>query len=745
LTRRSDRRRGGKRRGGKRSGSRKAEPAGGGPERPGGPAVDLSGYGYLIVAIAALAAGAAMRLAYLSADPPWDFTWSQALFTDGARAIDGARSRVVFGEWIPDARSPVVLFYPLANLLAYAIFRVGGVGLAQANLVGGVPALVSMIMVFLGLRRQGERLAALVALALLSLSYVHVVYSRVPMVESLQIMLLLGAFWAALRHGKAGMLVSGLLVGLSAFMVKMHSLHFAVVVLAYIAVGYDTRGTPQRRWHLAVAFLGGLAAAALLWLLTVYAASPQIVSKYFKSNIVLSQQSGYVGAKPLDMIKDRIGSLMHIGSGQDAIFAKAPVLSALAFLGLLSVISGFVRGHFESKPWERLAAIWFAGLVAALSLLSYRPLRYLVLLLPSMVLLGSAFVARLADGRPLLSRRKPAWFVAGFSIWLAWVTVHVQQDLIFRYLSEGRSMVGPDLSAGQLAAYRFYIAPWWHLLIHGGAALAVALLAGTQAARARLSPGRRLRQALIAGPLILMVLLSAGKFGRFAVDRRYTIVDTARSLDRILGDGVFLVGDCATTMSLETGFRTLPAYGDLIRYDERETFEKYPVTHFVLRFPTLLEYLADRYSSFTRRARIVRRFGLCAREAIIVRYQDWPGYGLSGYKPSLYEVAMDLYGAGRLEEAAAAAEEFAREHPDSYEALSMLAAIRLELGDAEGALSAAETALNIGSRDALSYEIYGDILSSTGRLDEARRQWERALEINRFSSEARDKLDQGSS
>ena len=125
---------------------------------------------YWILTGLAIGVAVILRLVFLRADPPWDFTWSQALFTDGARAIDGARSKIVFGRWILDMRSPVVLFYPLVNLAAFAIFKVGGVGLAQANLVGVLPALASVVLLFAEMKREEGRAAALAALLLMGLS-----------------------------------------------------------------------------------------------------------------------------------------------------------------------------------------------------------------------------------------------------------------------------------------------------------------------------------------------------------------------------------------------------------------------------------------------------------------------------------------------------------------------------------------------------------------------------------------------
>jgi Flp pilus assembly protein TadD len=75
-------------------------------------------------------------------------------------------------------------------------------------------------------------------------------------------------------------------------------------------------------------------------------------------------------------------------------------------------------------------------------------------------------------------------------------------------------------------------------------------------------------------------------------------------------------------------------------------------------------------------------------------------------------------------------EGFVNDKPDSYEGHSMLAYARLQTGEAEEALAQVRRALDLTSRDALSYEIHGDILNSLGRQAEARAEWQKALELN---------------
>jgi tetratricopeptide (TPR) repeat protein len=269
-----------------------------------------------------------------------------------------------------------------------------------------------------------------------------------------------------------------------------------------------------------------------------------------------------------------------------------------------------------------------------------------------------------------------------------------------------------------------------HLLIFGGAALAVCLLF-----RGRLMGGRPKLRRRWTGPVLKIllagfVLINVAGFARYAAGRRYSILDTSRSLKRILSDGVFMVGDCSTTLALEAGFKSLPAYGDLIRYDEKEEFEKYPVTHFLLRFPTLYEYLDRNYPEFKNQTTAVASFMLCGREATVVRFHGWPGNAAVDYSPSLFERAMDQLRGGEAAASAQLLESFLKHHPDSYIARSLLAFTRLQAGQAEEALAEARRALDLNNRDALSYEVHGDILNSLGREAEARAEWQKALKLN---------------
>jgi 4-amino-4-deoxy-L-arabinose transferase-like glycosyltransferase len=669
---------------------------------------DDAGYLGAVIVLVALAA-VILRTIYLSSDPPVGLSWSQALFTDGARAIDGARNKIEYGEWMVDKVSPVLLFYPISNLLAYVVYKLGGVGLVQANLTGVLPGLVALAFAYCFMRRAGGRVAAGVVLAVFALPYVNVIYTRTPLLEPMQILLLVGAFWAVLRGGRAGYAISGFLVGLAAFMVKLHALHFAAVAVVFLLFMVGTgRESRSRAYGLGAFFFAGLAAAVLVWLLGVYSVDPAAVAEYFRSNILVTQTSDYTNASLLDIVANRIRQFLHVGSGMDMFFHEAPVLSVLAALGLLSALSGFARGNASLRNWEMLAAVWFAVLAAALSLLGYRPLRYFIPLVPAMSLLASSVIIRLLRREPLLHENKPRWFLAAFFIWLVWVLVHVQHDIIFLTL---RPHLGGNLTAGQqsLARYDQAIAP--QLLIMGGVSAGLLLVFGKSLRRASWTFGRAASRNLAIIAFGAVVVLNVAKFADYCAGRKYSIVETAKSLERVTSPGVFLVGDCATTLSLEAGFKTLPSYGELIRRDDREAFERYPVTHFLIRFPTLYEYLDKNYPDFKTDYSPVDRYMLCGREATVIRYEAWPGYPAS-YKPSDFEEAMSFLARGEVVNASGLFRSFLDEHPDSYEAMFGLAICLSMSGSIDEARSMLEEGIRIAPADALSYHVYKDLLQA---------------------------------
>ncbi|MFZ1947967.1 MAG: tetratricopeptide repeat protein [bacterium] len=694
---------------------------------------------YWWVVLGVFAAAAFFRLAFLGADPPWQFTWSQDLFTDGARVVDGARNKILFGSWITDPRSPGAIFYPVPTLIAWAVFKALGVGLAQANLTGALPGLGALVVAFfLGKKLEG-RTGGLLMLLMLGFSYLHVTYSRVPMVEAMLVLAVLAAFWLAMGC-KRHLFVAGLLIGVASLMVKLHAVHFVPVVLLYLVLVPSEDLGGRRRWHLAASFVAGLAVAGAVWAVAIYAQNAAILDKYFTSNVLLAQKEDYQDLTVVRMIERRLAGVMHGGAGRDGFFAKTPDVSILALVSLLGILSRYRPRRPSIKSWELFAAIWFLCLLGAFSVLSYRPLRYLALMTPSVILLATSLLLRLARGEPVFASDRPRWFIPVFGVWLAWVVLHLQQEIVFQIMTGGRVVLVNEMNAFQKSLYKYQFMVFPQLVVFGGLCLALTLFFHRRLAGARLQLSPRAAGRIFAAALVAVVAVGTLRFALYAADRKYSIVESARSLSRVFSGGVFLAGDCSAVISLETDFKTLPSYGDLIRYKEKDLMEQYPVTHFILRFPTLFEYLSENYPDFEDAAEPLRIFGLCGREATVVSYDRWPGYLRSSYKPSGYELAVSRLHADDVATAAELFQAFLSRHPDSYEALWGLTLCAFRDGREQDAKALIERALELTDRDALCFEAYADILDTLGERTRAVGYYRKALNISPNSKRLARKL-----
>jgi len=279
------------------------------------------------------------------------------------------------------------------------------------------------------------------------------------------------------------------------------------------------------------------------------------------------------------------------------------------------------------------------------------------------------------------------------------------------------------------------------LLIFGGLAAAITMFFHERISRGKAIMSARKARQLFNIAVVAVVLLGALRFTLYAADRKYSVIEAGRSLTRVFSEGVFMTGDCSAIIALDTDFKTLPSYGDLIRHKEKALFEQYPVTHFILRFPTLFEWLQENFPDFEEAAVPVRIFSLCGREATIVRYVEWPGYGSAHYTSSLYERGVELLHIDDTDGARDLFRQFLGAHPDSYEAVWGLALCDYRDGNLAEAKTLIERALEMTDRDALCYEAYADILDAMGDRFKAAEYFQKALKLSPNSRRVARKYD----
>ncbi|MBI2944906.1 MAG: glycosyltransferase family 39 protein [Candidatus Wallbacteria bacterium] len=414
------------------------------------------------VAVAAilLALALSLRLAWLQADPPvaslgrlGNLQISGVFLTDEGWYSRNARIHALEGTWTQPGDLNPIAITPLFSAMQRVAFEISGVSLIAARtgpaLLGGLAPAVLFVL----LRRPLGRPFAMVGALLLATDFTSVMYSRLALTEIPYITLLLTSaalLLVARRHASHGLAAGSACVGLLAIGFKLSAVSLTLVVIVdavFVAVvlGFRYRGgAALSPVALAFTWAATLAAGA-----TIFFASwvePFGEDAAWLTSRLLGQRLGGVGA----MVR---GYAVFLQDGVP--WHHWPILFPLGLGGSLWVlamacrhaVSGrFQRGPpgtiFEMPPVEvRFLALWLLVSTAGVASLSYQPLRYFLILVPSMAGLAAIALQQLWRRGPLLRVTAALTLGAAIAIsafdYVAWAA-HPRYSLLETAHSIGR-------------------------------------------------------------------------------------------------------------------------------------------------------------------------------------------------------------------------------------------------------------------------------------------------------------------
>jgi hypothetical protein len=323
----------------------------------------------------------AILAVFAAADPVARVTSSTAPFTDEAWNLVNARNLVQLGTWNTDEWNLHLVNLPF-SLLEVIVFKLFGVGLVQARLAMiGCVSLTAAALVW-GLRGVVDRTSAAFAGLAFGFSGLILFYGRMAFLEDLVVLgLTVGVL--VLARGNRLNLRGGILSGFCfavAIGSKPSALFAVVGIIAAMAVVWGRRDPGMRRWI--VGSVGVIVACGLLWLVVVglpnqaaLAIDVKIWPPY-KWNLT-----------PAALIVSTGGYL--IGRNDNLYSFLLLPLIVLGFGGLVSIVA--LRKRL-GETQARLAAAafgWTAFGFGILMIVSYRPDRYVVPLVPSLAILAA--------------------------------------------------------------------------------------------------------------------------------------------------------------------------------------------------------------------------------------------------------------------------------------------------------------------------------------------------------------------
>lgn len=334
-----------------------------------------------------------------AASPPANLSWSRGPFTDEGLKTYNARNFVLTGQWKFDEHDTYPGWHlrsPLFSALVVTSFKLNGVGLVQARLVGIFFGLLLPPAVALLLWRNGHRPHALVAWALISSSFLYIMYARLCLFDialtTFMTLCLCGLTWgwnrtappqsppASTAHWSAQVTLA-MLAFLYAFLIKPVVLVMLPTVFIGLAASMRHRGIPLRRLILPVA----VALAALLAFATFAFFRWDNATAYIANRLSLNTSSGIASSLAGVFVDLRAEGTVR---GPAEFWRQTPILSTLAFCGLILTL----RRWRQADPLPRLTVVWLLNYLLFLALINYKPNRYFLPLFPPLAVLASFFV-----------------------------------------------------------------------------------------------------------------------------------------------------------------------------------------------------------------------------------------------------------------------------------------------------------------------------------------------------------------
>ena len=680
--------------------------------------------------------GVFLRCFCLSADPPLNLSWSQDLNTDPDQYTSFARSKALWGSWNLFGRNLVLCLNSVLTLISFFFFKLLEVGRWQANLVAASLSSLTLIFFYLAIKKGKDGKTALLATFFLSVSYILVMYSRSTFSEvPVLFFVVLGIYLFILGLERGWFLIfSGACFASAIFFAKMLAMFMLPVCLGMLVLcAVDEFSPNQRKIKLlpALLFLVGFLVVMVTWFLIIYYPSAKNVSGW-----VSSMSVGLYGSpRAFHSLSDFIYSLFSFGGvthvfaskeyslGTD-LFYRMPFLFILSLLFLLGLffrifkVKKILKNLQSCSRLELFFALWLVVGVFALMPWNYRPLRYQILLIPSMCALAAfCLVDFLNPGEVKEKPKRSVWF---------WIfSIPVASFLIFHTISFLLKMFGMIVQLNSIIMLSFFLSLPLIYVFH-------------EVKRWKPSLHMKAHKIIIvAEAVLLVVIINGGQFLAFARNMQHSFLHSSEDLGQILGQEAVISGPYSQALVMENKLKLVLRMfhpGD----EDPDFFLRYPITHVALE-----EKGGQRKQTFTdypevmKNARPVATYHLRNFPVQILRVAESSGNPKTkNYKLSDFEKAKLLIEEDQIDSAIAMLNRFVSRYPRNLSGYITLAEIYYDRQDYEKAALFLEKASRSDPTNFFSHEVLGAVYLDQYNQERdydyrllAIEEWEKALEL----------------
>ncbi|MBK7143291.1 MAG: hypothetical protein IPH75_14550 [bacterium] len=593
---------------------------------------------FYLALLAAFALAVGLRITDITADLPAYFSGGgQDFTTDSSYLTLYAKTAVQFGSWDLFGFEPWSAFkISMISGVSYLLFLVLGVSRATAAYAGTVLQLCSLALIIIGLARYLKPRSLVMVAVLFATNYLLVLYGRVPFSENGMLFVaaltfLVYAYWFDRLWGKIAV---GVLIALTALLGKSFGFLLAGGPILYLLMTERKKAIMPAIWVIAPII------ATTLIFTSIFHGESGLFGFIYEYGVG-EHGTPHGFSSPLGFFE----SLISISS--TGLHEYTPALSILFWIAALILICTTRKPDPSSKIMLFMVG-WVISWLVALSPFNYHPVRYLfVVMIPITVILALA-IERLQDGGLALVKKWPVWRMV-LLLLVNWYAAFTLGKGIF-YDTRVPEVMHPLV---------------WKALIAGLLVSAVVFLL------ARVSKWK----PIIANSVLVLVAVGGivmatdlWQFGQWFRIRTHMIDDAARDTAALLGPGAVVGGQYGPAVTSDSKFGSLRLFlrDDIQTF--REQLRQYPVTHIAVGNNSLADQIGN--SELLKRAPVLTTFWLRDNFVKLLRVNHLSGNAeAERYRPSEFEVAIDLMYARRFEEAEQMLGRFIRQHPKNKAAL----------------------------------------------------------------------------
>ena len=313
-----------------------------------------------------LAAALLLRAINLDADP--SALISRDVITDEGWWAHNARNAVLYGQWRVDDHNLGLYSAYLYNALIYIAFETLGVSLTATRMLSALAGWLTIVLLFLMVRREISSRAAVIASVLLGFSNLHIIYSRAGFAESTMVFFLALAvlLWSLRRNHPLFAFASGIAFALM-LLTKVTAIHILAGLALVIGVEAIRRSTARLE---IMAFGGGM-------ILVICAYGILFIAPNFHGWLEFNAANGSGSEWPSSFAGGIYSILKLLGS---SFYRKAPLITALTLLSLSVLVIdacriGLLNMIRGARELEIICASLLIGYLASLSFTVYQPER----------------------------------------------------------------------------------------------------------------------------------------------------------------------------------------------------------------------------------------------------------------------------------------------------------------------------------------------------------------------------------